>query len=222
MPRQRWRLVLARSVDAPDLAGRELTDAWDGAVEATGLPLYRTSPGGRARVAWGAPLPARMAAERELAEIVLTERLPIWRVREALLRCLPIGWSLVDLQDVWPGAPALAGRVTGAAYRATLAGPLDVEAVASAVSRVLAARRLIRERQKGGVPVPYDLRPLLSGIEIVEPGPPIVVRIEVRIHPERGSGRPEEVLAAIAEELGGEGLPARLVREHLIVAGPGD
>ena len=38
-PRQRWRLVLARGPDAPRLGGRELSDAWDAALEATGLPL---------------------------------------------------------------------------------------------------------------------------------------------------------------------------------------
>jgi hypothetical protein len=210
--------VLARSANASDLAGRELTDAWDRAIEATGLPLYRATPGGRARVAWGAPLPSRMAAERELAEIVLTEMLPIWRVREVLLRCLPIGWSLVDLHDAWLGAPALAGRVTGAVYRVTLAGAADGRALASAADRLLGARQLIRERLKGGVPVPFDLRPLLAGIELVEPGPPTAVRIEVRIHPERGSGRPEEVVAALADDLGSELTCTQVVRERLIIA----
>lgn len=214
--------MLARSSDAPELAGRDLTDAWDRAVEASGLPLHRTTPGGRARVAWAAPLPSRMAAEHELAEIVLTELLPIWRVREVLLRCLPLGWSLVGLQDVWLGAPALAGRVIGAVYRVRLVGVADARAVASAAGRVLESRQLIRERMKGGAPVPYDLRPLLGRIDVAEPGPPIVVRIEVRIHPERGSGRPEEVVAALADELGHELAAGGVVRERLIVAGETD
>ena len=162
-----------------------------------------------------------MAAERELAEISLTDVLPVWRVREALLACLPQGWSLVDLHDEWLGAPALAGRVTGAVYRVTIDGAADAREVTSAAARVLGASQVMRERLKGGVPVPYDLRPLVAAIDVVEPGPPVVVRIEVRIHPERGSGRPEEVLAAIGDQLG-RGLVARLlVRERLIVAGEG-
>ena len=37
-----------------------------------------------ARISFGAPLPVGMAAEGELIDVVLTERWPAWRVREAL------------------------------------------------------------------------------------------------------------------------------------------
>src|SRR5260221_526056 len=82
--RQRWRLVLARGAGAPAIAGRELTDAWEQALAETALPLYRPAGRSRARFSLGAPLPIGMAAERELADVVLTEVVPIWRVREAL------------------------------------------------------------------------------------------------------------------------------------------
>jgi radical SAM-linked protein len=218
LPRQRWRLVLARYEDAADLSGRELTDAWDRAIEATGLPLYRGSQGGRTRVAWAAPLPSRMAAERELAEIVLTETLPIWRVRDALTRCLPSGWSLVDLHDVWLGAAALAGRVTGAIYRVTLGSDADPVVVAAAATSVMEAAEVRRTRLKGGATVTYDLRPLLAAIDVVGQGPPVVLRITTRIHPERGSGRPEEVVGALADRLGHPLTTQAIVRERLILA----
>lgn len=220
LPRQRWRLVLARSADAPELAGRELADAWDEAIAATRLPLYRATPAGRARVAWGAPLPSRMAAEREPAEIVLSEVVPVWQVRDALTRCLPPGWSLVDLHDVWLGAPALAGQVTGAVYRVTLeaSGCPDADAVRSAAAVLLAAGELIRTRLKGGTSVAYDLRPLLAALSVVEPGPPVVLRIETQIHPERGSGRPEEVVAALGDRMGQPIVARSIVRERLILA----
>ena len=111
VPRQRWRLVLARAADAPELAGRESIDAWEAAIEATGLPLHVPAGRSRARVALGAPLPAGMAAEGELAEIVLTQVLPAWHVRDALAGRLPAGWELVDLYDVWLGSRALVGLV---------------------------------------------------------------------------------------------------------------
>jgi len=218
LPRQRWRLVLARSADAPELAGRELADAWDQAIAASGLPVHRSTGQARARVAWGAPLPSRMAAERELAEILLSEAVPVWRVRDALMRSLPAGWSLVDLHDVWLGSPALAGRVTGAVYRVTLDGDADPGMVAAAASALLEARQLIRTRLKGGASVAYDLRPLLAGIDIDQPGPPIVMRVQTRFHPERGSGRPEEVVAALGDRLGRPLAPVSIVRERLILA----
>jgi hypothetical protein len=218
LPRQRWRLVLARSADAPDLAGREVADAWDQAIESTELPLHRSSQRGRARVTWGAPLPARMAAEHELAEILLADTLPVWRVRDELTSCLPAGWRLVDLYDIWLGAPALAGRVTGAVYRVTLDGEVDGASVSAAAARLLDSTELRRTRLKGGAMVPYDLRPLLARIDLITPGPPVVIRVEVRIHPERGSGRPEEVVAALADEIGRAIGCEQIVRERLAVA----
>lgn len=216
-PRQRWRLVLARTEHAPDLAGRELAEAWDQAIAATGLPLYRPPGAGRVRMAWAAPLPSGMDGERELAEIVLTEMLPVWSVRAALERCLPAGWTLVDLHDVWLGAPALAGRVSGAVYRVVVERDADPAEVASVVAGVLEARELVRTRVKSGTPVAYDLRPLLADVRVVEAGPPVVLRIETRIHPERGAGRPEEVVAELGDRLG-RALPVRsIVRERLIL-----
>ncbi len=110
-PRQRWRLVVARDPGAPTLGGRELIDAWEATLDASGLPMVRPAGRARARIAFGAPVPATMALERELADILLTELVAAWRVREALAGRLPEGWRLIDLHDVWLGAPALAGQV---------------------------------------------------------------------------------------------------------------
>jgi radical SAM-linked protein len=217
-PRQRWRLVVARSAEAPRLAGRDLTETWELAIEATGLPIHR--PAGRAhgRVAFGASLPMGIAAERELVEIFMTEPVPVWRLREALLGALPEGWQLVEVFDVWVGAPALAGRVTGADYRIVLDGEVDPVALDAAARGLLAASTLPRVRTKGESTVAYDLRPLLADIAVAEPGPPVVVRIRGRIHPELGTGRPDEVVAALGDALGHELEVRGIVRERLILA----
>ena len=119
--RQRWRLVLARSADAPEISA-------DGSWRTPGRRRSRR-PGcrsscrraGRGRGSRSAaPVSAGLVAEAELADIVLTELVPAWRVREALQACVPAGWRLVDLYDVWLGGPALAGQVVAADYRIEL------------------------------------------------------------------------------------------------------
>ena len=75
--------------DAPELAGRELIDVWETALEASALPLYRPVGRVRGRIAFGAPIPATLEVERELADILLTEFVPTWRVREGLAGHLP-------------------------------------------------------------------------------------------------------------------------------------
>ena len=218
--RQRWRLVLARAAGAPALAGRELIEAWELALEATGLPLYTPAGRSRARFALGAPLPIGMVAERELADIVLTDVTPIWRVREALSTRLPDGWELVDLFDVWLGSPALAGRVSGADYGVVVSGTenSDARTLAGAAAGLLEERKLPRTRLKGGESVAYDLRPLLIDARVVETGPPAVLRIRTRIHQELGTGRPEEVVAALSDRLGCPLEISSITRERLILA----
>lgn len=217
-PRQRWRLVVARSTDAPRLSGRELSEAWESAIEATGLPIHRPAGRPNGRVAFGASLPLGMAAERELVDIFLAEIVPVWRVRDLLTGALPTGWRLVDLIDVWVGAPALPGRVVAADYRIELATDLDPGALAAAIRSLLAAPTLPRTRAKGESAVPYDLRPLVADFAVLEHGPPAVVRFRGRIHPELGVGRPEEAVAAIGDALGRELEVRGIVRERLIVA----
>ena len=157
-----------------------------------------------------------MAAERELIDVVLVERWPAWRVREALEGRLPEGWRLVELLDVWLAGPPLAGRVAAADYRIEIAGSVDASALGGVAAELLAADRLPRDRARGAATVTYDLRPLLIDVG-VEPGPPVIVTTRTRFHPELGTGRPEEVLAALADRLGGELTAASIVRERLIL-----
>jgi radical SAM-linked protein len=219
-PRQRWRLVVARGPEAPPLAQRDVADAWSAAVEVSGLPVV-AGPGDppRPRLAFGAPLPIGMTAEAELIDLVLTERWPRWRVREALEPHVPVGWRLTDLADVWLGGPALAGAVAAADYRITMEMGEGVTggAVADATKALLDATSLPRSREKGGGWVDYDLRPLLISIEVTDDSPLMTIRARTRFHPSLGTGRPEEVVAALADALGRPLTASTIVRERLIL-----
>ena len=217
-PRQRWRLVVARDLTAPDVTQREVAAAWTTALGYAGLPLVEAGAGrGRSRLSFGAPLPVGMSAERDLIDIVLTEMWPIWRVRDALAGHLPDGWRLVDAFDVWLGGPPLAGRVVAADYRIELAGAPDAAALAVVAADLMNARSIPRERVKGGSTVTYDLRPLVAAITI-RPGPPVTVRTRTRFDPELGSGRPEEIVGALSDRSGSTLAIASIVRERLLVA----
>jgi radical SAM-linked protein len=222
--RQRWRLTFGRvpAGEGETPSGRDYIALWEAALADSGLPVAMTDAG-RFRFALAAPLPVRTSGRAELADLWLTERVPAWRVREALEGVLPAGHALVALEDVWPGAPALAGRVAAADYRISLRGPLDEGAIAAAADRLLAADRLDRERAKGGGVKSYDLRPLLisiaTAVEAGEAGnEQVVVRVRTRIHPELGSGRPEEVVAALAEALGAPLEATETIRERLVLS----
>jgi radical SAM-linked protein len=203
---------------ATDATQREVAGAWAAAIETAGLPIAgREGQRGRSRIAFGAPLPVGMAARRELIDVVLDDRWPVWRVREALTPHLPEGWRLIDVFDVWLGGPPLAGRVAAADYLIELEEVDDVVALQRAASELNDARRIPRQRLKGGATVDYDLRPLLVAVAI-EPGPPPIIRTRTRFDPELGTGRPEEVLGALSDCLGAPLAARTIVRERILLA----
>ena len=217
-PRQRWRIAFAR--DAPsDRPHRETADEWIAGLQQCGLPLPRTDGRPRPPLVFAAPLPVGVGAQRELADMWLARRLPLADVREALVRAMPSDLRLIDLHDVWLGTPALAAALVAADYRVMPTGDAPAPGeLAAAAQRLLASPSLERQRSRGGGTVRYDLRPLVEAI-VVEPGPPPAIRIRTRFHPERGAGRPEEVLAALGELLGRPIVASATVRERLILEG---
>jgi hypothetical protein len=222
-PRQRLRITVARDPVDADRVGRVALDAWQVCLQDSGLPIAGLeAPNGRARLAIAAPLPAMAGSVAELMDLWLLARLPTWQVREALASRLPEGYRWVGAEDVWLGEPPLPGQVAASDWRIELGGgdgsPIDAEAVARAAAALLAAPTLPRTRLKAGAEKPYDLRRLILGLA-VEPGPPVTLLLRTRIDPELGSGRPEEVLAALGEAVGAPLEAASITRIRLLLTG---
>ena len=170
-----------------------------------------------------APLPLGVAGEREVVDLYLAERLPAATVRAAVITALPAGASLVDLHDVWVGAPSAPAAVVAADYRVLLAGP-PRWVVEGAVLALLGAAALPRERrrEKKAAAYAYDLRPLILVLEVRgSDGSGVTLAMRLRHAPD-AVGRPEEVLAALGEPPAAT-LPVPLVvraivRERIVMA----
>jgi radical SAM-linked protein len=178
-------------------------------------------PRPRPRFALAVPLSASIAGEAELLDLFLVERLPAWRVREAIAASLPPGFRLVDAFDVWLGEGALPGRVVASVYRARFdAAGLGPERLGAAARALLDAPSLVRERRKGETSVGYDLRPFIGALEITATGDAVILRMTLRHDPEKGVGRPDELLAALGEAAGLTLEPVELVRERIELGDP--
>ena len=236
-PRQRWRIVFRRGEEARFLAHLDAMKLWERAFRRAGIPVAQTegfSP--RPRIVFAAPLPLGLLAEREIVDLVLCERLTRHDLRVRLEHDLPNGFGLVDLYDVWVNAPSVASQLESATYRVRVAGAPSGE-IARGIAELLGADRLDRRRAKEKKIVEYDLRPLVLDLGIDETdeatvdggdgttvdgdgGPiPVTVRMRLRHAQEEGTGRPEEVVAALGELLGRELGAERTVRERLELAG---
>jgi len=193
--------------------------SWTALLGASGLPLAGEGAG-RGRVAPAAPLPLGVAGEREVIDLYLAERLPASAVRAAVAAVLPAGTSLVDLHDVWVGAPSAPAAVVAADYRVLLAGP-PRWAVEGAVLALLGAVTLPRERRREKKTTAYDLRPLILGLEVrASDGSGVTLAMRLRHAPD-AVGRPEEVVAALGEppaSLGEAPSVQSIVRERVVMA----
>jgi hypothetical protein len=217
-------VTFARDPVAVELVGRAALDAWNDVLARSGLPVAGLESGGpgRARMAFAAPLPATARSDGDLVDVWLLERLPAWRVREALADRLPAGHHWVAVEDIWLGAPALPGRVIAADWRLDLAEGINgPERLGGAARTLLASSELPRVRVKGTTEKRYDLRPLVDQLDVdrsTGASGGAVLRLRTRIHPELGAGRPEEVVAALGELVGEDLTVVDAVRERLILA----
>ncbi|HEY8438302.1 MAG TPA: DUF2344 domain-containing protein [Candidatus Limnocylindrales bacterium] len=220
--RQRWRITYERDPVAPERVGRAALDEWGDTFERSRLwPARMPTDPGRVRLAFAAPLAANATGCRELVDVWLLERVARWKLREAIASTLPADHRWVDAEDVWLGDPPLPGQVVAATWRVTVTsdapGPVDRDRLRRAIDETLAAASIERVRTRGGTTRRYDLRPLLGRVELL-PGDPLELVMRTRFDPERGAGRPEEVIAAIADAAGAPLEVDSLIRTGLILA----
>ena len=115
------------------------------------------------RVSFGAPLPLGIAAEAELIDLVLVERLPAWRVREALIassRKAGRSWTSMTCGRRDRRSPGGSSRpTTGSCWR-RMSGARSWRTPQGAARIGDVATRSSR----GAETVRYDLRPLIVGL----------------------------------------------------------
>lgn len=216
--------MVRRAAGAAGVAQREVTAAWEEAIRSSGLPVVTVDDEGRRpRLAFGAPAGGTLASDGDLVDLWLTRRLPVTDVRAALEGHLPSAHDLVGLHDVWLGEGALPARVVASDLEAAVTTSGPAARLAEAAAAILARPSLPRERTRADRTVAYDLRPLLLDLSVEPAGGSTnrpegaLVRMRVAHDPERGVGRPDEVLAALAEEAGQSIETHSVVRRRLLL-----
>ncbi len=217
---QRWRCYLRLPAAAAPEEAPAGARGWARLFTDAGLPMAGEESG-RGRVVPAAQLPLGVSGDREVVDLVLCERMPVARVRELVAAALPPSVALVDLHDVWLGAPAAPAAVVAADYEVAASGPAAA-ALRAVVATVLEAVVLSRHRQRDRAVRTYDLRPLILSLDVADwsdaTSPEPAGRLRMRLaHGPAAVGRPEEVVAALAELLAAAAGP-ETVRE---TTGPG-
>jgi hypothetical protein len=249
----RLRIVFSKTGSLRYTGHLDLQTVWERTVRRAGLPLAYTHgfhPGPKIQIA--SALPLGFIGRCEIVDIWLQEssapggvlaagladvppsaqgslpaaELPapaFWGLQPAA----PPGLTILSVEQVDEGAPALQTQVASAEYEVTLLEPVSIPDLEQRLQDLLAAASLPRQRRGRD----YDLRPLVEELFLL-PLPPFsevaqqprgemgggtqggLVRVHMRLAARQGAtGRPEEVL----DLLGISFETTRIARTRLIL-----
>jgi radical SAM-linked protein len=201
---QRLRIKFSRGNEIKYISHLDIVRLWQRAFNRAGIQIaYSTGFSPHPKISLAAPLPLGVTGEAELMDIVIVRGVAPQFFVSAMNQELPSGMTVEKVHPIGADLPALQAQISQADYRVeveTGSGPVDIE---SAVTK--------HQRDTG--PHLYDLRLLIADIKVVDWKPPLGV-LEMRLRCDsNGSGRPEQVVAA----LGFTQRPVSIHRTQLIL-----
>ena len=225
---QRLRVTFARGEEMKYITHLDLMRFWERALRRAELPVaYSEGFSPHAQIALAAPLPVGTTSDAELMDVFMAEGIAPKTLIQQLSPQLPAGISIVSVEEAGMALPALQADVRFAEYvvdvpagtcdRDVEAGDWKLEAgtdVGAAVERFLAAVSIPWEHKREEEVKSYDIRAQVEVIELIaRDGDAVRLRLRLK-NDSSGSGRPEQVVAAL-----GLPQPTRIHRTKLILAG---
>lgn len=210
---QRLRVTFGRGEQLKYITHLDLMRCWERALRRADLPVaYSEGFTPHAQISLAAPLPVGTTSEAELMDVFLSEALPPRQFIAQASPQLPEGLSIVAATAVGLALPSVQAEVRFAAYDVDIPadGAADVDA---AVAVFLAAETFPWEHRREDELRLYDIRALVSRIDVSRPDA-ATVRLAMLLRCDSsGAGRPEQVAAAL-----GLPPPLRIHRTKLLLA----
>ncbi len=198
---QRLRLTFTRGEPVKYISHLDLLRLWERALRRARLPVaYSEGFNPHPRFALAMALAVGVTSEAELLDLYLAERREPPTVRARLAPQLPPGIAVEGVEEVALEGPSAQSQIRWAEYVVAVATEWAKPQVQAAVDALLAAESLPRVRLREGKPRPYDLRPLVQRLWLIDSDAGRC-RLGMRLRAEGGAtGRPEEVARALGFE----------------------
>ena len=196
---QRLRVRFSRGEEVKYITHLDLMRLWERALRRAGIDVaYSEGFTPHAQLSLAAPLAVGVTSEGELLDVFLGSRLTPLDFMRALGKQLPSGVEALEVEEVGLRAPSLQSELRAAEYEVSLPATLAEEDAREAIERFLAAESVPWEQVRDGETRRYDIRALAQHLWLDDSknGSP-VVGMRVRAD-SGGSGRPEQVIAAMA------------------------
>jgi len=211
LSRRRIRITFARGDNVRYVGHLDMARTWERIVRRAGLPMaYSEGFNPQPRLSFAAALPVGCTSDQEVLDVILSEPRDLAEIRDRLNQAAPEGITVLDVAEVSYSAPALQTQTRAAEFVVTLLDPISPQDMRERVQALMNATSIERTRRDKT----YDLRPLILGmsVEVSETGH-VQVGMTLKAE-ESGTGRPDEVVAA----LGMDAAAVRIHRRRLIFA----
>ena len=194
---QRLRLTFGKVGPTRFIGHLDLARTLERALNRAKLPVtYTQGFNRRPRMQMASALPLGFTSECEMVDILLDERVDPTNTKEQLMAKMAPGILLHTIEEVPLDAPLLQNCTIAAVYRVTLLDPVDTTALQQTINDLMAADSHIRQRERGRKRKPYDLRPLIEELSLVEAAESPTLHMRLLLQ-EGKTGRPDEVLYAL-------------------------
>ena len=195
----RFRLTYEKNEEARYISHLDMLRAWERALRRARLPLaYSKGHSPHPRITFAAALAVGFTSECETVDIVLERPGAVQDMALKLSKALPPGLVLRSFQEVPIGLPALQAQMRKAEYQVHVPAVETREELQARLEQLLAAPQLIRQRQRKGSMVEYDLRPLVDHLWLDSSGPGGIFLGMRLLASSQATARPDQVL----DELG--------------------
>lgn len=191
---QRLRITYAKGENLRYISHLDLARTWERVLRRAGIPItYTKGYHPHPKMVFASALPVGCTGEAEVMDIILSQPMPPRRVLQGLAHRVPDGLTALDATPVYGRAPALPTLLYGADYESVLETRESFDEVQERCQALLARDaipRVFRNKR-------YDLRPLLDDLEVLKVNARhLLIRMQLAAG-DRGTGRPEEVLAEL-------------------------
>jgi radical SAM-linked protein len=192
----------------------DLMRLWERALRRAGVDLaYSEGFTPHAQLSLAAPLAVGTTSDGELLDVFLASRQTPLDFMRVIGTQLPEGIEALGVEEVGLRVPSLQSELRAAEYEVSLPLTSSLEDVGAVVERFLASESVPWEQVRDGETRRYDIRALVQDMWIVpSKNGATVIGLRVRAD-SSGSGRPEQVVAAM-----GLPDPALIHRRKLVLA----
>lgn len=213
--RARVRLRFSKLGKVRFTSHRDTARCWERAIRRAELPVaYSEGFSPRPKVSFGLALSTGHESLGEYLDVDLhaaPAEVDLDALPARLDPALPAGVAVQGAAVVQPGTPSLQEAVTSCRWRIEVVDA-DPGEVGAAVERLLAADRMLVQRERKGQPVILDLRPALLHLALLG-RTPSGVELDAELATQPAALRPGEVVAALCADLAGAS-GGRVCRTH--------